>query len=159
MSFWAFFIIYDLTKQLNFGKQTFFHPYQLPAFGLSKLSTYNSENICRVQKFYFHNNRVTYKLRHKKQSNVVYKLLTFIQRLVPKSANYSAHSAIANPPISEVCQSANRKSTNPQIPNLQSSLVSQSENRKSANLQGIIIISDHDQHWLPLKIFFFIYST
>jgi hypothetical protein len=106
-----------------------------------------------VQKFYFHNNRVTYKLRHKKKSNVVYKLLTVIQRLVPKSSNYSAHSAIANPPISEVCQSANRKSTNPQIPNLQSSLVSQSENRKSANLQGIISISDQDQHGCLYKYF------
>ncbi len=75
-------------------------------------------------------------------------------RLVPKSANYSAHSAIANSPISEVCQSANRRSTNPKIPNMQSSLVSQSKNRKSANLQEIISISDQDQHWLPLKIFF-----
>ncbi len=84
------------------------------------------------------------------------KVDTHILFVSPQIANPQilSHSAVANPQISEVCQSANYKSANlkwsirrsqirkfswcpsPQITNSQISLVSQSANRKSANLQG-----------------------
>jgi hypothetical protein len=60
----------------------------------------------------------------------------FLQVRKLQIRKFWAHSAIANPQITGLRRSATFVMINPQIANPQISLVTQSANRKSSNLQG-----------------------
>jgi hypothetical protein len=70
----------------------------------------------------------------------------FCQSAYHKSDNSWAHSAIASPLISDVCQSINRKSAN--------FLGVPVRKSQSANLQGKNSVSDPDRHRFASNIFF-----